>query len=57
MAQVAAEKIIDALAYRLGKSLVEQTINELAVEELEARVAELEDEAAEPKDPERDSGT
>lgn len=57
MAQVAAEKIIDALAYRLGKSLVEQTINELAVEELEARVAELEDEAAEPNDPERDSGT
>lgn len=57
MAAVPADKIIDALAYRLGRSLVDQTINELAVEELEARVAELEGEASEPRDPERDSET
>ena len=57
MAQVEAEKIIDALAYKIGRMTVDRTINELAVQQLEERVAELEGEASEPRDPERDSDT
>lgn len=57
MAAVSADKIIDALTHKLAETILQQTIHEIAVQELEARVAELEDEASEPNDPERDSET
>jgi hypothetical protein len=57
MAAVEANQIIDALAYKLGRAMVEQTISELAVQQLEGRIEELEGEGSEARDPERDSET
>ena len=50
MAQVESGKIIDALAYKLGRMHLEATINEIALADAEATIAEMN----EPSDPERD---
>lgn len=55
MAQVDANKIIDALAFKLGRAQLDSTINEIALAEAEARISELQEDTSEPGDIPKDS--